>query len=80
MARTTGTVRPVLALVWPVLLEQVLGLSVGFTDKWLAGNLLEGAEPLAAVGLVAYCLGFLPGLFAVPAVAATALEIGRAHV
>ena len=60
-------------LVWPVLLEQVLGLSVGFTDKWLAGNFLEGAEPLAAVGLVAYCLGFLPGLFAVPAVAATAL-------
>jgi hypothetical protein len=53
-------VRPVLQVGWPVLvlpvlLEQVLGLSVGFTDKWLAGNLLEGAEPLAAVGLVAYC-------------------------
>ncbi len=62
-----------LRLVWPVLLEQLLGLSVGFTDKWLAGNLLEGAEPLAAVGLVAYCLSFLPGLFAVPAVAATAI-------
>lgn len=60
-------------LVWPVLLEQLLALSVGFTDKWLAGNLLDGPEPLAAVGLVAYCLGFLPGLFAVPAVAATAL-------
>jgi putative MATE family efflux protein len=60
-------------LVWPVLLEQVLGLSVGFTDKWLAGNFLEGAEYLAAVGLVAYCLSFLPGLFAVPAVAATCL-------
>jgi len=63
----------VLHLIWPVLLEQVLGLSVGFTDKWLAGNLLEGAEYLAAVGLVAYCLGFLPGLFAVPSVAALAL-------
>jgi putative MATE family efflux protein len=63
----------VLRLVGPVLIEQVLALSVGFTDKWLAGNLLEGAEPLAAVGLVAYCLGFLPALFAVPAVAATAL-------
>jgi len=73
VARSSGTIRPVLHLVWPVLLEQLLGLSVGFTDKWLAGNLLEGAEPLAAVGLVAYCLGFLPGLFAVPAVAATAL-------
>ena len=62
-----------LHLVWPVLLEQLLGLSVGFTDKWLAGNLLEGVEPLAAVGLVAYCLSFLPGLFAIPAVAATAI-------
>jgi len=73
IARSSGTLRPVLHLVWPVLLEQLLGLSVGFTDKWLAGNLLEGTEPLAAIGLVAYCLGFLPGLFAVPSVAATAL-------
>ena len=60
-------------LVAPVLVEQVLALSVGFTDKWLAGNLFPGPEPLAAVGLVAYCLGFLPVLFAAPAVAATAL-------
>ncbi len=51
----------------------MLALCVGFTDKWLAGNLLEGPEPLAAVGLVAYCLGFLPALFAVPGVAATAI-------
>lgn len=60
-------------LVLPVLVEQLLAISVGFTDKWLAGNLLEGPEYLAAVGLVAYCLAFLPGLFAVPAIAATAL-------
>jgi putative MATE family efflux protein len=60
-------------LVLPVLVEQLLALSVGFTDKWLAGNLLTGAEYLAAVGLVAYCLAFLPALFAIPAVAATAL-------
>lgn len=73
VATTTGATRSVIHLVWPVLLEQVLGLSVGFTDKWLAGNFLEGAEYLAAVGLVAYCLSFLPGLFAVPAVAATCL-------
>ena len=56
-----------------VLALMLLALSVGFTDKWLAGNLLTGAEYLAAVGLVAYCLAFLPGLFAIPAVAATAL-------
>jgi putative MATE family efflux protein len=60
-------------LVAPVLLEQVLALAVGFTDKWLAGNLFAGPESLAAVGLAAYCLGFLPVLFAAPAVAATAL-------
>jgi Na+-driven multidrug efflux pump len=66
-------VRPVLRLVLPVLLEQFLGLTVGFTDKWLAGNLFSGEEPLAAVGLVAYCLAFLPVTFALPAVAATAL-------
>lgn len=68
-----GEFRPVVALVVPVLVEQVLALSVGFTDKWLAGNLFVGAESLAAVGLVAYCLGFLPVLFSVPAVAATAV-------
>ena len=60
-------------LVVPVLVEQLLALSVGFTDKWLAGNLLEGPEFLAAVGLVAYCLGFLPVLFAIPSIAVTAL-------
>jgi putative MATE family efflux protein len=60
-------------LVGPVLVEQTLALGVGFTDKWLAGNLLVGAEVLAAAGLVTYCVGFLPSLFAIPAVAATAL-------
>ena len=73
VARLSGTAGPLLRLVVPVLVEQVLALSVGFTDKWLAGNLLEGAEHLAAVGLVAYCLALLPGLFAIPAVAATAM-------
>jgi putative MATE family efflux protein len=60
-------------LVAPVLIEQLLALSVGFTDKWLAGNLLAGERHLAAVGLVAYCIAFMPALFAMPAVAATAL-------
>jgi len=73
VAALEGTIRPVVRLVLPVLAEQVLALSVGFTDKWLAGNLLEGPAYLAAVGLVAYALGFLPGLFALPSVAATAL-------
>lgn len=57
----------------PVLLEQFLALAVGFVDKWLAGNLFSGVESLAAIGLVAYSLAFLPVLFVAPAAAATAL-------
>jgi putative MATE family efflux protein len=66
-------VKPLARLVVPVLVEQLLALSVGFVDKWLAGNLFAGAEPLAAVGLVAYCLAFMPVLFALPTAAVTAL-------
>ena len=73
MTRHAGTIRPLLVQLLPVLGEQFLALAVGFTDKWLAGNLFADEAPLAAVGLVAYCLAFLPAVFAVPAVAATAL-------
>lgn len=73
VTRLQGTLRPVAWLVLPVLVEQTLALGVGFTDKWLTGNILVGSEYLAAVGLVAYCVGFLPGVFSIPAVAATAL-------
>jgi Na+-driven multidrug efflux pump len=68
-----GSVRPLVRLVVPVLLEQALALGVGFTDKWLCGRLLEGPEYLAAVGLVAYCISFMPALFAIAGVPATAL-------
>jgi len=68
-----GSVRPLVRLVVPVLFEQALALGVGFTDKWLCGRLLEGPEYLAAVGLVAYCIGFMPALFAIAGVPATAL-------
>ncbi|MFM1903176.1 MAG: Multidrug resistance protein MdtK [Planctomycetota bacterium] len=73
MARQRGIVRPLVGLVGPVLVEQFLALAVGFVDKWLAGNLFSGAESLAAIGLVAYALAFLPVLFVAPAAAATAL-------
>lgn len=73
VAASPGAIRPMLRLVLPVLVEQFLALSVGFVDKWLAGNLFTDAEPLAAVGLVAYCLAFAPVAFTVPATAATAL-------
>src|SRR5210317_1560839 len=71
VARLPGTVRPLLVLAVPVLIEQTLALGVGFTDKWLSGNLLPGPEYLAAVGLVAYCLAFLPAVFAVASVSVT---------
>ena len=73
MNHLPGTVRPLLVLVVPVLVEQILALGVGLTDKWLSGNLLPGPEYLAAVGLVAYCLAFLPAVFAVAAVSVTAI-------
>ncbi len=73
VARLPGTVRPLLVLAVPVLIEQTLALGVGFTDKWLSGNLLPGPEYLAAVGLVAYCLAFLPAVFAVASVSVTAI-------
>jgi putative MATE family efflux protein len=73
VTRQVGTIRPLVGQVLPVLGEQFLALAVGFTDKWLAGNLFADEAALAAVGLVAYCLAFLPAVFAVPAVAATAL-------
>ena len=73
MNHLPGTVRPLLVLAVPVLVEQILALGVGLTDKWLSGNLLPGPEYLAAVGLVAYCLAFLPAVFAVAAVSVTAI-------
>lgn len=73
VARLPGTVRPLLVLAVPVLVEQTLALGVGLTDKWLSGNLLPGPEYLAAVGLVAYCWAFLPAVFAVAAVSVTAI-------
>lgn len=73
VAHLSGTFAPVAWLVLPVLLEQTLALAVGITDKWLTGNLLFEAEYLAAIGLVGYIIGYLPGIFAIPSIAATAL-------
>ena len=53
--------------------EQLLNMLMGFSDKWLTGNYLPGDKYLAAVTLVAYILGFLPGLFAAVSIAATAM-------
>lgn len=62
-----------LRLAGPVLAEELLNLLVGYTDWWLTGHFLEGAEYKAAMGLMAYLLWLIPSLFAAIAIGATAL-------
>ncbi len=67
-----GTLRPMLRLALPVLLEKLLHLLVGMVDTWLAGRYLEDAH-LAAIGLIAFVLWLLPCLFATVSVGTLAL-------
>src|SRR5262249_50566688 len=67
-----GTLRPLLALVWPVMAEQLLVMLVGFVDTLLAGHYLE-APHLAAMTVIAYALWFFTNLFAFVAIGAVAM-------
>jgi len=62
-----------LALAMPVLAEESLTMLVGYTDWWLVGHFLAGAEYKAAMGLMSYVLWLLPSMFAAVAIGATAL-------
>lgn len=62
-----------LVLALPVLAEESLNLLVGYTDWFLAGRFLPGAEPLAAMGLMAYFLWILPSLFSFVSIGALAV-------
>lgn len=62
-----------LRLALPVLVEQTLNLSVGYTDWWLTGNYLITPDYKAAMGLMAYVMWLLPNLFAAVSIGATAL-------
>lgn len=71
------------SLAGPVFVEQVLTLSVSYTDWWLTGRFFEGPAPKAAMGLMAYMGWLLPSLFASIAIGATAVvsrRIGAASV
>jgi putative MATE family efflux protein len=68
-----GTLRALLRLTWPVMLEQLLIMLVVLSDKWFTGNYLPGADYLAAITLVSYALGFVPSGFAAVAIGATAM-------
>ena len=62
-----------LRLALPVLAEESLTLLVGYTDWWLAGHFLPGQEYKAAMGLMAYVMWLIPGMFSVAAIGATAM-------
>jgi Na+-driven multidrug efflux pump len=70
---TPGTLRPMLRLTLPVLLEQMLHMLVGFTDMWLTGNLLGDEAYVAAMALMIYSLWLIANLFALVALGATAM-------
>lgn len=78
ISQTPGTLRPLVRLVWPVLVEQVLVMLVGFSDTLLAGHYLTGTH-LAAMTVISYALWMLTNLFsfvAIGAVAMTARFVG----
>jgi putative MATE family efflux protein len=68
-----GTLRPMLRLTMPVLLEQVLHLLVGFTDLWLTGNYLPGEAYVAAMTLMIYALWLVGNVFGFVALGSTAM-------
>jgi putative MATE family efflux protein len=69
--------RPIFRLAAPVLAEETLMLLVGYTDWWLTGQFLEGAEPKAAMALMSYMMWLMPSLFSAIAIGATAVIARR---
>ncbi|MEX2187501.1 MAG: MATE family efflux transporter [Pirellulales bacterium] len=69
---TPGTLRPMLRLAVPVLVEQSLHVLVGFSDTILAGQYLSTSE-LAAMGMLNYVLWTIETCFAIVAVGSTAV-------
>ncbi len=78
VSQSSGTLRPLVRLVWPVLVEQLLVMMVGFSDTILAGHYLA-PQHLAAMTLISYMIWFLTNLFSfvsIGAVAMTARFVG----
>ena len=67
-----GTLKPMLRLATPVLIEQLLVMLVAFVDQWLAGRYLE-APHLAAISLIWYVMWVVPTMFGMVAIGASAL-------
>src|SRR3954453_5220818 len=71
-----GTLRPMLWLTLPVLVEQILHILVGVTDLWLTGNYLQDEAYVAAMTLMIYALWLVGNVFGFVALGSTGL-IGR---
>jgi putative MATE family efflux protein len=72
LSNSPGLLRPLLRLVWPVLVEQVLVMLVGFSDTLLAGQYLTESH-LAAMTMISYVLWMLTNLFSLVSIGATAM-------
>ena len=72
LTSTPGTMRPMLKLALPVLVESLLVMLVGLVDLFLTGRFLE-TRHMAAIGLMAYLLWMIPCIFSIVAIGATAL-------
>lgn len=75
-----NTLAALVALAWPVLIEQTLGILVGYSDWFITGRYLDGVSPKAAMGLMVYMLWLIPTIFSAVAIGATAIVarcIGR---
>lgn len=73
LIQTPGTLRPLVRLSLPVLLEQLLHLGVGFSDLTLTGRFLEGDHYVAAMTLVIYLAWLINMMFAFVSTGATPL-------
>jgi putative MATE family efflux protein len=67
-----GTLRPMLRLALPVLVEQLLGLAVIYSDLALTGHFLGQAD-MAAMTMLSYIMWLVPSLFSLVGIGATAL-------
>ena len=72
LTSTPGTMRPMLKLALPVLVESLLVMLVGLVDLFLTGRFLE-TRHMAAIGLMAYLLWMIPCIFSIVAIGATAM-------
>ncbi|MGL4513150.1 MAG: MATE family efflux transporter [Lacipirellulaceae bacterium] len=73
LVETPETLRPLLRLSMPVLVEQLLRLLIELVDMWLTGNYLPGESYVAAMALVVYLMWLLTMAFSFVATGTTAL-------